>query len=122
MKRNNALVIMPISGGLKCDRPGCGYKTEGIRLTPKNVPGLIGTPCPQCGSNLLTEADAKSLMLLFRIAAVINFICFPYCVVRQILVWLRICKPGKWVRCRCSRMDGSGAMKFEKPVPMEDEE
>jgi hypothetical protein len=122
VKPNYALVVIPLSGVLKCDRPGCGYKTEQIKLEPKNIPSLIGTPCPQCGANLLTEADAKSLLLMFRVAAILNFVCFPLFLLRQIGVWLHLCRPPKWARCRCESMDGSGAIKFSQPEPLKEDE
>lgn len=56
-------------GGLKCDKPGCGYRNEDIPV--KEYPEWINKPCPLCGSNLLTEADYKSFM---RVLSVINFI------------------------------------------------
>lgn len=56
-------------GGLKCDKPGCGYRNEDIPVN--EYADWINRPCPLCGSNLLTEADYKSFM---KVLSVINFI------------------------------------------------
>lgn len=40
---------------IKCDRVGCGY----VLPVPKITKNLVGTPCPHCGSNMLTESDFK---------------------------------------------------------------
>lgn len=42
------------SAFLKCDALGCDHVGEVPAITRE----LIGTPCPKCGANLLTEADA----------------------------------------------------------------
>ena len=41
---------------LKCDRHGCDHVEEVENITKD----LIGTPCPECGANLLTEKDYKA--------------------------------------------------------------
>lgn len=38
---------------LKCDTKGCLH----VEMHDKLVKEMVGKPCPQCGSNLLTEDD-----------------------------------------------------------------
>ena len=40
---------------LKCDRKCCDHTQEVNDITEE----LVGTPCPKCGDNLLTEADYR---------------------------------------------------------------
>jgi len=40
-------------GGLKCDNPNCDFKDSTMEVSENS----IGTPCPKCGENLLTEQD-----------------------------------------------------------------
>jgi len=47
-------------GGLKCDKPGCGYIIKDVPV--KDYKDWINKPCPLCGSNLLTEADYQCFM------------------------------------------------------------
>ncbi|MCW2275107.1 hypothetical protein GJ654_10265 [Rhodoblastus acidophilus] len=49
------------AGQLHCD--ACGYDL------PEPQPfteALIGTPCPKCGADMLTESDFNATMKLFR--------------------------------------------------------
>ncbi|MFK7942092.1 MAG: hypothetical protein AB8B85_04130 [Paracoccaceae bacterium] len=38
---------------MKCDAEGCDHR----ETVPEMVPELIGTPCPKCGANLMTQED-----------------------------------------------------------------
>lgn len=38
---------------LKCDEPDCDVEIE----CPDYGPNKVGTPCPKCGSSLLTQKD-----------------------------------------------------------------
>ena len=60
---------------LKCDRKGCDHTQEVTDITEE----LVGTPCPKCGDNLLTEADYRVWRRLWRIIRVFQ--------------WLRLLKP-----------------------------
>jgi len=39
--------------GLKCDNPLCNYEDPDIPFEEY----IVGQPCPNCGSNLLTQED-----------------------------------------------------------------
>lgn len=56
--------------GLKCDKEGCGFVDPVAKF--EDYPKLVNTPCPMCGSNLLTEADMKTCFKMWRIADWIN--------------------------------------------------
>ena len=48
MKRRMCMEAIKIKnlGGLKCDKPGCGYRNEDIPV--KDYPEWINKPCPLC--------------------------------------------------------------------------
>lgn len=48
--------------GLKCDRPGCGYKD--MSITRSQYPSMVDAPCPKCGAPLLTKADMEAVLIL----------------------------------------------------------
>lgn len=56
----NALVFN--ISGIKCDHPECNYRDDSVRL--EDYPQWLNKPCPLCGSNLLTQADYDTLLLL----------------------------------------------------------
>jgi hypothetical protein len=114
MKRNHALAVQAFGFGLKCDRPGCGYKSENFELTIKTIPGLVGTPCPQCGANLLTKEDARMLVFIHRMAAITNFVLFPVMVIQQVLHVLGIKRRPKDDVLRI-KSNGTGKMEMEEP-------
>lgn len=59
-------------GKLHCD--DCGYDIpEPQAFTPK----LIGTPCPKCGANMLTEEDYKSTERLLGAIDIANTMLGP---------------------------------------------
>jgi hypothetical protein len=47
-------------GGIKCDNPQCNFEDNNVTMT--QYPDYLNKPCPQCGSNLLTEADFKAVI------------------------------------------------------------
>lgn len=47
-------------GGIKCDHPECNFEDNSV--TMMQYPEYLNKPCPQCGSNLLTEADYQMVM------------------------------------------------------------
>ena len=47
--------------GLKCDADNCDYQNnERLELDIS----MVGTPCPNCGSSLLTQADYDATVAL----------------------------------------------------------
>lgn len=56
--------------GIKCDAEGCDYRDDSV--TVDTYPEWVDKPCPECGANLLTEADMKFVELMFGVANVVN--------------------------------------------------
>ncbi|SER27903.1 hypothetical protein SAMN05216548_11476 [Faunimonas pinastri] len=56
------------AGRLVCDNSGCGY----VAPHQKFGPHLIGTPCPECGSDLLTREDYNAAARMMRVVDWIN--------------------------------------------------
>lgn len=56
--------------GIKCD--SCSY--EDITVQVEDYPEWINRPCPDCGKNLLTEADYQSAMAFIKFAEMANSI------------------------------------------------
>lgn len=60
---------MEISG-LQCDKPGCDYEEEGVPFS--EYKDRIGEPCPECGTNLLTQADYNSCVKMMNFIEIFN--------------------------------------------------
>ena len=60
---------MEISG-LKCDNEKCDYTEESAKL--KDYKLLIGTECPKCGENLLTQEDCDKAFRMVRYVSYFN--------------------------------------------------
>lgn len=56
--------------GLKCDAPDCNYSDMNIDV--KNYINYVNSPCPDCGENLLTEADYELVKNIMGITDIIN--------------------------------------------------
>lgn len=56
--------------GIKCDAQGCDYRDDDV--TVENYPEWVNKPCPECGANLLTEADMQFVELMFGVANLVN--------------------------------------------------
>ncbi len=56
--------------GLKCDADGCDYKDMTISF--EDYEQYINAPCPECGANLLTEADYETVKVLTGIVNTLN--------------------------------------------------
>lgn len=59
--------------GIKCDAEGCDYRED---IQSEDYSEWVDRPCPDCGANLLTEADFKLIQALLDVTSAINEI-FP---------------------------------------------
>jgi hypothetical protein len=48
--------------GIKCDTPKCEWKDMSVKR--EEYPAYLNKPCPDCGGNLLTEADYNFILAL----------------------------------------------------------
>jgi hypothetical protein len=60
------------SGGLKCDNPDCDWTDMSIKV--EDYPAWVDKPCPECGSNLLTQEDYDKTQVLMNAFDMINSI------------------------------------------------
>ncbi|MCK9574825.1 MAG: hypothetical protein WC979_02780 [Candidatus Pacearchaeota archaeon] len=62
------------SNGIKCDNPKCGWQDNTVLWTDADavIAEWLNKPCPQCGANLLTEADAALIKTLYDIISQVN--------------------------------------------------
>jgi DNA-directed RNA polymerase subunit RPC12/RpoP len=88
-------------GGLKCDFAGCGWADMTIPRTA--YPAYRNAACPNCGSNILTDADWRALRRLERVVAFINAAFF----------WLKP-KPGAAEVVNVVTFDGTGKVTVSK--------
>lgn len=51
--------------GIKCDNESCDFADDSVEF--EEYKDWVNKLCPECGSNLLTEADMKSVTLLIKI-------------------------------------------------------
>lgn len=96
--------------GLKCDAAGCGFVDTTIgKLTPYVIRENLNRPCPHCGANLLTEADAKITLFGIRFIRAVNVLVFPFMLLTlpYHLIW-----GIKRVHLR-GKMNGSGNVTIE---------
>jgi hypothetical protein len=52
--------------GIKCDNVHCGYRDDSV--LSKDYKDYVDKPCPKCGSNLLTQKDYKSFLIIQTIS------------------------------------------------------
>ena len=57
-------------GGIKCDNKDCSFKDMGVKF--EDYDKWLNKPCPECGSNLLTQDDFDSTKVLMDITAFLN--------------------------------------------------
>lgn len=69
---NEYIEILPIRG-IKCDAVGCGYSDP----SAEDVRVYLNRPCPNCGANLLTEADLALLDAMIACVDWVNSIAGP---------------------------------------------
>ncbi len=67
-------VISLKTGGIKCDAPRCAWADWAVRRAA--YPDYRNKPCPECGANLLTDADWKALLRFERAVRWINRLFF----------------------------------------------
>ena len=53
--------------GLKCDAPECSWAD--MTITREEYPSYRNAPCPNCGANLLTDADWAIVLSMEAAAA-----------------------------------------------------
>lgn len=53
-------------GHLQCDNSKCGYVSPSEVKDKEQLRSLIGTPCPDCGENLLTQDDYDATLEVFN--------------------------------------------------------
>lgn len=68
MENNNQVQI--IGGGLKCDARNCDYVNDTIQID--DYVQWIDAPCPQCGANLLTQADYDQVQIMKAAVSIVN--------------------------------------------------
>ena len=56
--------------GLRCDAAGCDYRDDTVAFA--NYKAYVNKPCPKCGANLLTEADAEAAAKIVKRVKVLN--------------------------------------------------
>ena len=93
--------------GLKCDAPGCGWADMSIPLAKYHV--YVGAACPDCGADILTEADYRYVVAMVRVNNMINTVG----AVIQGLTFGLI-KPGKPKTVNHIDLNGSGKPSIRK--------
>lgn len=56
--------------GIKCDTKGCDYADMDVPV--EDYPQWVNKPCPNCGGNLLTEADYQTVKFVLSLADTMN--------------------------------------------------
>lgn len=111
--KNPLLAVKMKASGLKCDAPDCNFKSEAVLLTKDVIEETIGTPCPVCGENLLTQKDATTLLFVMNAVRWINVLAFPFMflILPFTLLW-KLC--GKKDPVYKVDMNGTGEMTISK--------
>jgi phage FluMu protein Com len=84
--------------GIKCDH--CDFQDATANFNEYEV--WLNKPCPQCGANLLTEADMKTLKTMIGITNFLN------CVLRPFV------KPNAKKVSVAAEMNGTGKVTFRR--------
>lgn len=97
----------PLTGeavGIKCDAPGCGWSDMSVKRA--DYPAWRNKPCPECGANVLTDADWKTLRRIETAVKVINVLFF----------WMKPPKDDEphYATEVNLRGDGKGSVKIER--------
>ena len=84
--------------GIKCDNPDCDFRDDTVQS--QNYKSWLNKPCPQCGANLLTEADLKVVKRMIGITNLTNCILKPFT------------KPNKDAKRMAMEVNGTGQVTF----------
>ncbi|GLY11382.1 hypothetical protein [Pseudobacillus badius] len=82
--------------GIKCD--ACDFGDSSVKV--EDYPEWVNKPCPECGANLLTEADYNNVKMLMRSAKIANSVLPPN-------------ESNEESITMSVKMDGTGRMDFE---------
>ena len=52
-------------GGIQCDAKDCTYEDDSVKV--ENYESYLNKPCPNCGANLLTQADLDTVNILMEV-------------------------------------------------------
>lgn len=106
-------------GGLRCDTPGCGWRDPNARW---NDTSLINKACPQCGANVYTPEDYRTVKVARRVYFIINVALLPTWPLRILFnAYLQLRGKPVWLRSKAN-MNGTGAMNFSPFQPVEDDQ
>lgn len=61
--------------GIKCDNPTCDFTDDDARY--EDYEQWLNKPCPNCGANLLTEADLETVQLMMELQEIVNSLDLP---------------------------------------------
>ena len=61
--------------GIKCDTKGCGWND--MTVSVNDYEQWLNKPCPECGSNLLTQADFDMVQQMLGFATLVNDVLPP---------------------------------------------
>ena len=95
--------------GIKCDTLGCGWND--MSVSREDYPYWVEACCPNCGGNLLTEADYRTVQAMERSVNLVNFWL-------GWTTWFR--KPGGVGRTP-AYMKGDGSIMLGEREPVDDE-
>ena len=91
--------------GIKCDSPGCKWRNDNVKMVDYSK--WLNAPCPNCGSNLLTQKDFDATKKMVSICMAINNWCNKW--LPEFLLKLISSEHVTDVE-----MDGSGKIRFKK--------
>lgn len=61
--------------GIKCDNSDCDFIDTNVDFNDYDQ--WLNKPCPECGANLLTEADYRTCKAIISFVKVINILTWP---------------------------------------------
>lgn len=63
-------VVKANISGIKCDNKECSYRDDAVKC--EDYGDWLNKPCPECGSNLLTESDYVVVLRMLKIVNRLN--------------------------------------------------
>ena len=63
-------VVKANISGIKCDNKECSYRDDSVKF--EDYGNWLNKPCPECGSNLLTESDYVAVLRMVKIVNKLN--------------------------------------------------